>query len=139
MILTKQKAFWFISIGLHLDFLCMIFCNNHSSLRYPYGQPWPVSPVCYLNFLLSDHESSGSPFRVTAGLPEQHGELHGLGIGHLPVQKCRLGHSDGSAHWLRLCNSADPALHAHLPLPQGKRGKRTHNGLLFVEFIWINT
>lgn len=90
--------------------------------RYPYGQSGPVPAVCYLNILLPGHESFGLPFWLTVGLPEQHGELHSFCFGHLPVKKCGVGHCNGRSHWLCIRHTADSALHAHLPLPQGERG-----------------
>lgn len=98
-------------------------CNSNVSCRYPYGQYGPVPAVCYLNLLLPGHESSDSPVWFTVGLPEQHGDLHGLCYGHLPVKKCGLGHYNGSPHWLCVCHTADSSLHTHLPLPQGERGR----------------
>lgn len=79
--------------------------------------------MCYLNLFLSGHESSGSPFWLPVGLSEQHGELHGVYVGHLPVQKHALDHSHGGSHWLCLRHAADIALHTNLSLPQGERGK----------------
>lgn len=79
--------------------------------------------MCYLNLFLSGHESSGSPFWLAVGLPEQHGELHGVHVGHLPVQKHGLDHSHGGSHRLCVRHAADVALHTHLSLPQGEGGK----------------
>lgn len=91
--------------------------------RYPYGQSGPVPAVCYLNILLPGDESFGSPLWLTVGLHEQHGELHSLCFGHLPVKKRGLGHCNGGSHWLCVRHTADSTLHTHLPLPQGERGK----------------
>lgn len=95
-----------------------------SSFRCPYGQYGPILAMCDLNLLLPGHESSGSPFWLPVGLHQQHGELHGLCSGHLPVQKCGPGHYHGVPHWLCVCHTADSALHTHLYVPQGERGKQ---------------
>lgn len=91
--------------------------------RYPDGQSRLVPAVCYLNLFLPGHESSGPPFWLAVGLREQHGELHGVHVGHLPVEKHGLDHNHGSSHRLCLCHAADFAVHTHLSLPQRERGK----------------
>lgn len=110
-----------------LQYLFLCFC------RYPDGQSRLVPAVCYLNLFLSGHESSGSSFWLAVGLPEQHGELHGVYVGHLPVQKHGLDHGHGGSHWLCVRHAADIALHTHLSLPQGEGGKE--QGFFFVFFM----
>lgn len=122
-------------IVLHSFCSFLYFLDAVVSFRNPYGQHGPVPAVCYLNLFLSGYESFGSAFGIPVGLPEQHGELHSLRFGHLPVQKRRLGHCNGSSHWLCIRDTADPPLHTHLPLPQGDRGKYRSKNWIFKDMF----